>query len=161
VVSTVEGLFPSEGNSMAYVTSNNASFNFLHLPTMDFSSFTQVCFDLRLLTTTASGSMFASGVEVIGKEPMNGQPLLASLAPSSSGSGYRKVNYITGEQGMGDLVPISGTEPYAYATPWETFCFAPSAVTGTDWVITSATLSFFFNFEAGTQAYLVDNIRML
>ncbi len=152
-------MFPSEGNSMAYVTSNNTSFNFLHLPTMDFSSFTQVCFDLRLLTTSANGSPGASGVEVIGKQPMDGQPLLASLAPSL-GSAYRKVNYITGEQGTGDLVPISGTEPYAYATSWETFCFAPSAVTGTDWVITSATLSFVFNFETGTQAYLVDNIRL-
>jgi hypothetical protein len=139
---------------MAYVSAAGASYAFLQWPPRNLSSFAAICLDVRMLHNEGYGALY-----VIGNHPAQGEPLLASMIGSESGTDYWAVNYVSGATQHATSPLLDEAIEFAYATPWETFCFDPHAVTGGAWDIMSATLTFAMEFQNGNAAYLIDNIR--
>lgn len=162
VIRRLGSVRPTEGRFMAKVQGIHSltDFNFFWSDAFDWSAFTEVCFDIRVLFNGTVGLFHGAAFEAIGMAPTYGQPILASA--SISGATYSIVNYISGAQTF-EIPVLSGDDTgFERMTEWETFCFDPAQIGFVNGDPNAPlSLALLFGWSGGgfaDVAFLIDNV---
>lgn len=169
VITNLGPITPTEGIYMAMVQGadfpdgSSTSISALWADPFDWTSYDEVCFDMKLLFDHLPGDLLNHAFEAVGNHTPEGQPVLAVIEINTPAETYKTINAITGEYVVSIPILSGGETGFNYMTEWERFCFNPDDITYPDWGPEEpiSLWLFFGNLmheDASEVAFLFDNL---
>ena len=129
VVGGLGSVLPTEGAFMAFVQgSTGTDLNFLWTDPFNWSAYTEVCFDIRVLFNGPAATTASKMFDAIAREPRAPQPQLVSMDLDGGGVTYGITNHIGASETSQKPVVAGGDTGFEGMTAWETLCFDPSQI---------------------------------